>query len=181
MIPEDPYLEALTSEGNLANSILPPDDSQRNPLQCYSPLYSVNRVTTPFPSGLQTHAIVSDYSDINFDCTPFIASNPGPSKSILATSAHNSRLVQNTDCMSASLPVTDRFEEMLAGLRLASRRPQLTTAQSSQASIEILNPKEEYDKIQRKYGPKGKISEQRISNGQVRVEKWFKLLPVEST
>ena len=83
--------------------------------------------------------------------------------------------------MSASLPVTDRFEGMFAGLGLASRRPQLTTAQCSQASIEILNPKEEYDKIQRKHGPKGKISEQRISNGQVRVEKKFKLLPVEST
>jgi len=58
----------------------------------------------------------------------------------------------------------------LAGSSLASRRPQLTTAQCSQASIEILNPKEEYDKIKRKHGPKGKISQLRISNGQVKVE-----------
>jgi len=66
----------------------------------------------------------------------------------------------NTDYLSTSLPNT-------GSSRLASRRPQLTTAQCRQANIEIVNPKEEYDKIQKKHGPKGKISEQRISNGQV--------------
>ena len=65
---------------------------------------------------------------------------------------------------------TDVVVSGLAASRLASRRPQLTTAQCSRASIEILNPKEEYHKIQSRHSPKGKLSELRISNGQVKVE-----------
>ena len=163
IIPMDPYLEALTSGGDFADSTQQPGISQPNRFQCYTPPDSVNSVATPSPSGPQTDAIVSGHSEVNFDCTPIIASHPGPSSSPMAVPTHTSPLMPNTDYLSTSLPNT-------GSSRLASRRPQLTTAQCRQASIEIVNPKEEYDKIQRKHGPKGKISEQRISNGQVRDE-----------
>ena len=159
----DPYLEALTYGGNFADYTQQPDSSLRYHFQCYTPPDSVNSVTMASSSGPQTDAIVSGHSEVNYDCTPIIASHPGPSRSPMALPTRTSPLMQNTACLSTSLPVTGRT-------RFASRRHQLTTAQCSQASIEILNPKEEYDKIQRKHGPKGKISQLRISNGQVKVE-----------
>ena len=159
----DPYLAAHTYGGNFADYTQQPDSSLRYRFQCYTAPDSVNSVTMASSSGPQTDAIVSGHSQVNFDCTPIIASHPGPSRSPMALPTRTSPLMQNTDYLSTSLPVT-------GSTRLASRRHQLTTAQCSQASIEILNPKEEYDKIQRKHGPKGKISELRISNGQVKVE-----------
>ena len=162
MLPMDPYLEALTAGQ--------PDSGHQISPRCYTPPDSVES-TIPSPSGIQVDATASGHPtiDYNFDIsTPLIVSSPSPSTSALTVPHHPTPLRSNAaNCLSTSLPVNGRLEERLADARLASRRPQLISAECSQASIEILNPREEYDKVQKKHGPKGKYSEQRIANGQV--------------
>ena len=162
------YLVGLTAGGNFVESTGPLNNAQRDAPLCYTPPDSVNSATTPSPSGVQTDASVSGHQGENFDCTPLIVPNPRPFDTTMAAPTQPTPSRRNENYLSASVPVNGRIEDRLvASARLASRRPQLISAQCSKASIEILNPKEEYDKIQKKHGPKGKISEQRVSNGQV--------------
>lgn len=166
MLPMDPYLAGLTGGGNLNDGTGQHDPLQRNPLHCYTPPDSVNSAATPSPVGTQADMVPSGHTrSDNFDCTQLIFSNPGPSTS----TSHHLPLGPSTGHLGASVPFGSRVEESV-DTRLASRRPQAVSSKCSQASIEILNPREEYDKIQRKHGPKGKFSEQRIANGQVRFE-----------
>lgn len=166
MLPMDPYLVGLTGGGNLNDGTGQQDPLQRNPLHCYTPPDSVNSAATPSPVGTQADMVPSGRTrSDNFDCTQLIFSNPGPSTS----TSHHLPLGPSTGHLGANVPFGSRVEESV-DTRLASRRPQAVSSKCSQASIEILNPKEEYDKIQRKHGPKGKFSEQRIANGQVRFE-----------
>lgn len=164
------YLQALTAGGNFSDGTGQLDSSQRNRYACYTPPDSVNSAATPSPSGTQTDATGNGQTGNNFDCTSILISNPGPSSSALVVPARPSPPRRNADYLSTSVPVNGRIEERLVGSRLAARHPQLISAQCSQASIEILNPREEYDKVQKKHGPKGKYSEQRISSGQVWTE-----------
>ena len=168
MLSMDPYLEGLTAgPENFTNSTGQQDSGQQNLLRCYTPPDSV-KSATPSPSGIQADVAASGHNDYNFDCTPLIVSSTGPSTSSLAVPHHPTPLRSNAaNYLSTSLPVNGRLAERLVESRLASRRPQLTSAKCSQASIEIMNPKEEYDKVQKKHGPKGKYSEQRIAHGQV--------------
>lgn len=168
MLSMDPYLEGLTAgPGNFTNDAGQPDSGQQNLLRCYTPPDSV-KSASPSPSGIQADMAASGHptNDYNFDCTPLIVSSTGPPLSCVALPPTPFRS-NSPNFPSASLPVTGRLEERLVESRLASRRPQLTSAKCSQASIEIMNPKEEYDKVQKKHGPKGRYSEQRIANGQV--------------
>lgn len=140
-----------------------------NPLLvCPTPPDSVSSVNTPSPCAVQnaTTSGVSLEGIPNY--APTNGSSPGqPSSAAMLVPCRyqQSDTLDVNYPLSASLPV--RGTEY--GSR-PTRKPQLTLAHCSEANIKILNPKLEYDKIQKKHGPKGKISEQRIINGQVRVK-----------
>ena len=116
--------------------------------------------------GFQNGPTSSGLSANNFNCLPIPVSSPiTSSAAIPAPGRYLSSDTHRDHGLSCSLPVGRlEFER-----RAATRKPQLTSARCSEARtfIKILNPKPEYDKVQKKHGPKGKISEQRIQNGQV--------------
>lgn len=142
-----------------------------NLLGCPTPPDSVSSANTPSPIGFQNAPTPSVPKEDNFNCTrPIVTSSPGPSSAAMQTPRRYppSDTVNNENYwFSSSVPV-GRAE--VARPR-ETRRPQLTSAHCSisGASIKILNPKQEYDKVQKKHGPRGRYSEQRISNGQVRL------------
>ncbi len=122
--------------------------AQYNPLlACPTPPDSFSGANTPSPGGVQNGPASNGTPEdnINFNYTPHVSS-PGPP----------------TAAVTVGRAEVER--------RGAARRLQLTSACCSDASIKILNPKPEYDKVQKKHGPRGKISEQRIHNGQVRLK-----------
>lgn len=51
--------------------------------------------------------------------------------------------------------------------QLTGKPSQLTSVKGQKSQIEVLNPKVAYKKVQKKMGPGGKTSQQRISHGQV--------------
>lgn len=53
--------------------------------------------------------------------------------------------------------------------RFAGVLPIRTLGKCDKAEVKILNPRRDYDKRQRKHGPGGKFSEQRIVDGLVRM------------
>ena len=159
----DPYfspnfLETLTNGGGPI--------PQYNPLlACPTPPESVSGANTPSPCGVQNVPTSNGPQGENFNCPPIHVSSPGPSSAAVAAPC---RYQPSTSYpLSCSLPVGGAE----VARRAAARRPQLTSSDCSEASIKILNPKPEYDKVQKKHGPRGKFSEQRIQNGQVCV-KW---------
>ena len=125
-------------------------------------------ISRVLPGGFQNGPTSSGLSANNFNCLPIPVSSPmASSAAVPAPSRYLSSDTLNRDHgLSCSLPV-GRLE---VERRAATRKPQLTSARCNEASIKILNPKPEYDKVQKKHGPKGKISEQRIQNGQVWVK-----------
>lgn len=157
----DPYfLESLTTGGQ----------SQYNPLlACPTPPDSVSGTNAPSPSGVQNGPTSNGPpEDTNFNYVPSHVSSPGPSTAAMPAPCRylqSETLNRNYPPLSCSLPVGRAEVER----RTATRKPQLTSAHCNEASIKILNPKPEYDKVQKKHGPRGRYSEQRIQNGQVRV------------
>lgn len=146
------------------------------PPGCYTPPDSVASQTDS-PHGMQVEPAVIDYSrnNTNFDCSPIIASNPGPLPPPLsglqngaAPTGSATELPQSTALGAAvsSVQPTGSLGNAMTG----QHRPQVTSSRCSRAVIEIVNPREEYDKIQKKHGHRGKYSEQRITNGMV----WFR-------
>ncbi|XP_068709507.1 uncharacterized protein [Montipora foliosa] len=167
------FLEDLTGG---ENPVFPCERESSQGYGCYTPPDSVQSAT-PSPSGIQSEATVSDQSgnDINFDCPNIvIVSKPGQSNStrLGIPSNHTTTPMQTAvpqprvspGCVNTGFQGNGILE---VDASLASPRSQVTSAECSRACIEILNPKEEYDKVQKKRGPKGKVSEQRIKNGQV--------------
>ena len=140
-----------------------------NPLfVCPTPPDSVSSVNSPSPCAVQSASTSGLVPEVIPSYVPRDASNPGQpsSAAMLVPYRYQSSDAPNGNYpLSASLPVGGADQA-----RRPTRKPQLTSALCSEASIKILNPKLEYDKIQRKHGPRGKISEQRILNGQVRVK-----------
>lgn len=135
------------------------------PPVCYTPPDSVTSATTPSPNGAQTDANMSSHLENNFNCTSLLVPNPGPPTSVMALPSQTT-LCDRVNSLSPSALVHVHG----AASRFASQRPKVISARCSQANIEILNPKDEYDKIQKKHGPRGKYSEQRIQNGVVRAD-----------
>lgn len=137
-----------------------------NPLfVCPTPPDSVSSVKTPSPCGAQNVTTSGvPVEDIPNYAPMDVSSLRQPSSvAMLAPWRYNPSDTPNGNHpLSASVPV--------GGTEVARRptgRPQLTSAHCSEASIKILNPRLEYDKVQKKHGPRGKFSEQRILNGQV--------------
>lgn len=149
-------------------------------LGCYNtPPDSVASLTDS-PSGMQVEATVIDQSqnNTNFDCSSIVAPNPALLPPVLphlqnfvTPSGPSTQLPQSTDhgVSSSSVPTARCLENpRIEPFPMpTSHRPQVTSSRCDRAIIEIVNPREEYDKIQRKHGPKGKYSEQRIANGMV--------------
>ncbi len=160
----DPYfspnfLQTLTTGGQ----------AQYNPLlACPTPPDSISGANTPSPSGVQNGPVSNGppEDNINFNYQPHVSSPGLSTAAVPAPYRYLPPSDNGTYPLSCSLLV-DRAEVERRG---ATRRPQLTSASCSDASIKILNPKPEYDKVQKKHGPRGKISEQRIQNGQVRLK-----------
>ena len=163
------YLQGLTVGGTFDEHTAGPPSNEKQPMLrppvCYTPPDSVTSATTPSPSGAQTDATMSSYQENNFDCTSLLLPSPDPSTGGMA-SPSQTPLRDRVNSLSPSAPVHVHG----AASRFASQRPKVTSARCSQAIIEILNPKDEYDKIQKKHGPRGKFSEQRIQNGMVRAD-----------
>ena len=137
-----------------------------NPLLVYpTPPDSVSSVNTPSPCTVTTSGVLLEGIP---NYTPMNVSSPGlpSSAAVLVPCPYQpSDTAGNRNYpLSASLPVGGAEHA-----RRPTRRPQLTSAQCGEASIKILNPRLEYDKIQKKHGPRGKFSEQRIQNGQGQV------------
>lgn len=143
------------------------------PPGCYTPPDSVASQTDS-PHGMQVEPAVIDYprNNTNFDCSPIIASNPGPLPPPLSglqngavPTGSATELPQSTALGAAvsSVQPTGSLGNAMTG----QHRPQVTSSRCSRAVIEIVNPREEYDKIQKKHGHRGKYSEQRITNGMV--------------
>ena len=110
---------------------------------------------------------MSSQQQNNFDCTSVLVQSPDPPTRFMA-SPSQTPLWDRVNSLSPSANVPAQS----TASRFASQRPKVISARcsQSQASIEILNPKDEYDKIQKKHGPRGKYSEQRIQNGMVRAD-----------
>ncbi|KAJ7369496.1 hypothetical protein OS493_038553 [Desmophyllum pertusum] len=134
-----------------------------NLLGCPTPPDSVSSANTPSPSRFIYSPTPSVPQEDNFNCTPIMTSSPGPSSAAMVMPCRYPP--SGSYQFSSSLPV-GRAEVA----RRATRRPQLTSAHYNEASIKILNPKQEYYKVQKKHGPRGRYSEQRISNGQVEMQ-----------
>lgn len=139
-----------------------------NPLPvCPTPPDSVSSANSPSPCALPNGATsgvlqegIPNYAAVN-------VSSPGQpsSAAVLVPCRYQPADTHGGNYpLSASLPVGGAEHA-----RRPTRRPQLTSAQCREASIKILNPRLEYDKIQKKHGPRGKFSEQRIQNGQGQV------------
>ena len=139
-----------------------------NPLLvCPTPPDSVSSVNTPSPCAVQnvTASGVFQEGITNYARTNVSSPEQPSSAAMFVPGRYQPSDTPNGNYpLSASLPVGGAEHA-----RRPTRRPQLTLAHCSEASINILNPRLEYDKIQRKHGHRGKISEQRILNGQVRV------------
>ena len=167
--PTGGYLHGMTVGGTFdEHTAGPPSNEQQPMLQppvCYTPPDSVTSATTPSPSGAQTDANMSSQQENNFDCTSLLVPSPDPSTRFMA-SPSQTPLCYRVNSLSSSTNVPAQS----TASRFASQRPKVISARCSQASIEILNPKDEYDKIQKKHGPRGKYSEQRIQNGMVRAD-----------
>lgn len=140
-----------------------------NPLfVCPTPPDSVSSVNSPSPCAVQNPSTSGLLPEGIPSYVPMNVSSPGqpPSAAMPVPCRYQPSHTPNGNYpLSASLPVGGADQA-----RRPTRKPQLTSALCSEACIKILNPKLEYDKIQRKHGPRGKISEQRILNGQVRVK-----------
>ena len=140
-----------------------------NPLLvCPTPPDSVSSVNSPSPRAVQNITTTVVLPEGIPSYAPMNVSSPGQpsSAAMLVPCRYQPSDTPNGNYpLSASLPVSGADHA-----RRPTRKPQLTSAHCSEASIKILNPRLEYDKIQRKHGPRGKISEQRILNGQVRVK-----------
>ena len=176
--PTDPYMSYSPTAGYLhglkvggtfdEHTAGPPRNEQQPMLQppvCYTPPDSVTSATTPSPIGAQTDANMSSHQESNFDCTSLLVPSPDPPTRFMA-SPSQTPLWDRVNSLSPSASV----HVQSTASRLASQHPRVISARCSQASIEILNPKDEYDKIQKKHGPRGKFSEQRIQNGMVRAD-----------
>lgn len=163
------YLQGLTVGGTFDEHTAGPPSNEQQPMLrppvCYTPPDSVTSATTPSPSGAQTDANMSSHQENNFDCTSVLVPSPDPPTSVMAL-PHQTPLWDGVNSLSPSDPV----HVQSTASRFASQRPKVISARCSQARIEILNPKDEYDKIQKKHGPRGKFSEQRIQNGMVRAD-----------
>ena len=163
------YLHGLTVSGTFdEHTAGPPSNEQQPMLQpavCYTPPDSVTSATTPSPSGAQADAIMSSQQQNNFDCTSVLVPSPDPPTRFMASPSQTPLWDRvNTLSPSASVPAQSTAS------RFTSQRSKVISARCSQACIEIVNPKDEYDKIQKKHGPRGKYSEQRIQNGMVRAD-----------
>ena len=167
--PTGGYLHGLTVSGTFdEHTAGPPSNEQQPMLQppvCYTPPDSVTSATTPSPSGAQADAIMSSQQQNNFDCTSVLVPSPDPPTRFMASPSQTPLWDRvNTLSPSASVPAQSTAS------RFTSQRSKVISARCSQACIEIVNPKDEYDKIQKKHGPRGKYSEQRIQNGMVRAD-----------
>ena len=170
-LPTVGYLHGLTVGGTFDEHTAGPPSSEQQPMLqppvCYTPPDSVTSATTPSPSGAQTDANTSSHQGNNFDCTSLFVQSPDPPTRFMASPSQTPLWDRvNSLSPSANAPAQSTAS------RFASQRPKVISARcsQSQASIEILNPKDEYDKIQKKHGPRGKYSEQRIQNGMVRAD-----------
>ena len=118
---------------------------------------------TPSPIGAQSVLTPSAPQEGNFNCMSFVSSAGPSSAAIPAPCRYQPSSQPNGNYpINSSLPV-GRIEIA----RYPATRPQVTSALCNEASIKILNPSPEYDTVQKKHGPRGKYSEQRISRGQV--------------
>ena len=164
------YLQGLTVSGTFdEHTAGPPSNEQQPMLQppvCYTPPDSVTSATTPSPSGAQADANMSSHQEDNFVCTSFLVQSPDPPTSVMALPSSQTPLWDRVNTLSPSAKVPAQS----TASRFTSQRSKVISARCSQASIEIVNPKDEYDKIQKKHGPRGKYSEQRIQNGMVRAD-----------
>lgn len=142
------------------------------PISCPTPPESERGANTPSPIGVQNPLTPSAPREGNFNCMSFVSSAGPSSVAIPAPCRYQPSSQPNGNYpISSSLPVrTGEFA------RRPARRPQVTSAQCNEASIKILNPSPEYDKVQKKHGPRGKFSEQRISRGQVYVKQFLIIL-----
>ena len=167
--PTGGYLHDLTVGGTFDEHTAGPPSKEQQPMLgrvvSYTPPDSVRSATTPSPSGSQTDANMSSHQENNFDCTSLLVPSADPPPRFMVSSSQTP-LWDRVNSLSLSTPVHVHG----AASRFASQRPKVISARCSQASIEILNPKDEYDKIQKKHGPRGKYSEQRIQNGMVRAD-----------
>ena len=167
--PTGGYLHDLTVGGTFDEHTAGPPSKEQQPMLgrvvSYTPPDSVRSATTPSPSGSQTDANMSSHQENNFDCTSLLVPSADPPSRFMVSSSQTP-LWDRVNSLSPSTPVHVHG----AASRFASQRPKVISARCSQASIEILNPKDEYDKIQKKHGPRGKYSEQRIQNGMVRAD-----------
>ena len=168
-LPTVGYLQGLTVGGTFDEHTAGPRSNEQQPMLqppvCYTPPDNVTRATTPSPSGAQTDANMSSHEELDFDCTSLLVPSPDPPTSVMALPSQTP-LWDRVNSLCPSSPV----HVQSTASRFASQRPKVISARCSQASVEILNPKDEYYKIQKKHGPRGKYSEQRIQNGMVRAD-----------
>ena len=169
-LPTVGYLHGLTVGGTFDEHTAGPPSSEQQPMLrppvCYTPPDSVTSATTPSPSGAQADANMSSHQEDHFDCTSLLVQSPDPPTSVMALPSSQTPLWVRVNTLSPSANVPAQS----TASRFTSQRSKVISARCSQASIEIVNPKDEYDKIQKKHGPRGKYSEQRIQNGMVRAD-----------
>ena len=151
--------------GALSRVNYEPDKTSTSVIDSLTPPESVeSRRDSPSPSDNNTNSSTL-VSLNNFNILPkdFSFPCPGPSNISSKTSSKSFphavdkdyRTKASTACSATLKSYYDR------------ERPGITFAECDKARIEIINPKLEFDKVQRKHGPKGKISEQRVTNGLV--------------
>ncbi|XP_058954341.2 uncharacterized protein [Pocillopora verrucosa] len=150
---------SVASPNFLSQLVMHNEPQYLNPLQpgCPSPPDS-ERTNTPSPFATHTVQTRDTLPDGNFLCEPLIPS-AGPSGADLRAPCQY---------QTFSLPRGRVGGTNFA--RYSDRRVQVTHGHCNEANIKILNPRAEYDKVQRKHGHRGKFSEQRVAKGKVEME-----------
>lgn len=150
---------SVASPNFLSQLVMHNEPQYLNPLQpgCPSPPDS-ERTNTPSPFATHTVQTRDTLPDGNFLCEPLIPS-AGPSGADLRAPCQY---------QTFSLPRGRVGGTNFA--RYSDRRVQVTHGHCNEANIKILNPRAEYDKVQRKHGHRGKFSEQRVAKGKVELK-----------
>lgn len=157
--PDNPSLVSMDPPDFLSQLVIHTEHKPFNPLQpsCPTPPDS-ERTNTPSPFGTYPAPLHGDSQNENIGYGDLFSCAAQPRVDLQAPCRYQ----------PPSLPPNHVGETNF--VRHSDRRVQVTFAQQSEACIKILNPRAEYDKVQKKHGHRGKISEQRVAKGKVEME-----------
>ena len=160
--PDNPSLVSMDPPDFLSQLVIHTEHKPFNPLQpsCPTPPDS-ERTNTPSPFGTYPAPLHGDSQNENIGYGDLFSCAAQPRVDLQAPCRYQ----------PPSLPPNHVGETNF--VRHSDRRVQVTFAQQSEACIKILNPRAEYDKVQKKHGHRGKISEQRVAKGKVAPKPFF--------